>query len=123
MRIKASSSLGLASFCNITDNTKGINSVRKVRRLRTLVCNVARQIQLEGIQGFRTRAAFITLTYRTAEDYKPGHIGAIMDNYRLWMKRRGVKFWSGLWVAEMQKRGVIHYHLLIWLPDKGLMAG
>jgi hypothetical protein len=37
---------------------------------------------------------------------------------REWLKRRGVVF-RFVWVAELQNRGAVHYHILVLLP-KGL---
>jgi hypothetical protein len=68
--------------------------------------------------GKRTRAAFVTLTYRKAEDWKPSHIREFMNTLRKWLKRRSAAA-RYVWVAELQDRGAVHYHVLVWLP-KGL---
>jgi hypothetical protein len=73
-----------------------------------------------------TRMVMIMLTYRRVKDYKPGHI-----NY--YMKALKQSLGDGLlafaWVAEIQERGAIHYHLVlvvrkgtrIPMPDKSGM--
>jgi hypothetical protein len=38
-----------------------------------------------------------------------------MAAVRKWCQRQAVPF-KYVWVAELQKRGAIHYHLAIWLP-------
>jgi len=84
-----------------------------------------------GIQGslqaekFRYRAAFGTVTYRQDGQWGPRHISELMRHYRRWCQRRGEPF-RCVWVAELTKRGRVHYHYVIWLrrgltppmPDK-----
>jgi hypothetical protein len=58
----------------------------------------------------------VTLTYAgTNDDWSPKHVAAFLDNVRKFMKR---KRWPCryVWVAELQKRGVIHYHVAVWVP-------
>jgi hypothetical protein len=65
--------------------------------------------------GFRYRVAMITLTYRPGVDWLPLHITEALKAMRAFLKRSGYKF-SYVWVMEMTKRGIPHYHLLVWLP-------
>jgi len=58
---------------------------------------------------------FVTLTYRCVDDWRPQHIGRCMDKYRRWCARKGVAC-RYTWVAELQNRGAVHYHLMVWLP-------
>ena len=58
----------------------------------------------------------VTLTYAgDNRDWKPEHITKALDCFRLWCKRRGIAC-RYVWVAELQQRGVIHYHVCAWLP-------
>lgn len=57
----------------------------------------------------------VTLTYRV-DSWQPFHISRYTDAVRKWMHRRTGEKLKYLWVAEMQKRGVIHYHVLFWMP-------
>lgn len=58
----------------------------------------------------------ITLTYAgTNEDWSPRHVAAFMKKVRAWMEARGESC-RYVWVAELQKRGVIHYHVALWVP-------
>lgn len=62
---------------------------------------------------------FITLTYHHQEDWNPKHISTLVDYYRKdWKQRlkRDPSHFRYVWVAEMQKRGVIHYHMVLWCP-------
>ena len=58
---------------------------------------------------------FVTLTYVGVKDWRPDHIGRCMDKYRRWCRRKGVAC-RYTWVAELQARGAVHYHLMCWLP-------
>ena len=86
-------------------------------RLRRSVTVAARMF--EFVLGPRTfKPAMLTLTYRDVDGYKPCHVSELLVRIRNWLDRRGHKF-RYVWVAELQKRGALHYHVLIWLP-KGL---
>jgi hypothetical protein len=63
----------------------------------------------------RWRAAFLTLTYKHIEDWEPRHISECIKHLRHWCARRQWKL-SYEWKAEMQKRGAVHYHMVVWLP-------
>ena len=63
----------------------------------------------------RFKAAMVTLTYRGVEDFCPRHVSALLARMRQWIERRGHKL-HYVWVAELQARGALHYHVLIWLP-------
>ena len=60
-------------------------------------------------------AAMITLTYERSDAWAPQHIKEFIRLCRQYSQRRGHPF-PYVWVAEMQKRGAIHYHVMIWLP-------
>lgn len=68
-------------------------------------------------------AAMVTLTYKTADQWRAGHIREFM----LWVKKNaGAHLRAYAWVAELQKRGAVHYHVILVLsrgyklpkPDK-----
>ena len=64
------------------------------------------------------RVIFITLTYAgTNDDWNPKHITGFIKCLRGWCNRRDIDC-RYVWVAELQKRGVIHYHVAIWLPKQ-----
>lgn len=68
----------------------------------------------------------VTLTYKgDNEDWDSKDISKLVDNYRKdWKQRLGrdPAHFRYVWVAELQKRGVIHYHLVLWCPrGKSLM--
>lgn len=91
----------------------------RLRKLKRGVITSSRLHQEAVTQGgFRGRWAMVTLTYRDLTGWNPKHISALLDHVRKWLARRG-KPMQYVWVAELQKRGAMHYHVLVWLP-KGL---
>lgn len=66
------------------------------------------------------RCLMVTLTYRDGGDWQAGHIRAYLDTVRHWYRRRGIPC-RYVWVAELQKRGAIHYHVALWLPAGELL--
>lgn len=61
------------------------------------------------------RLVMITLTIARVEDYNPG----MMRDYMKKLKQHlGEKLYAFAWVAEMQERGAVHYHLLVCV-EKG----
>lgn len=58
----------------------------------------------------------VTLTYRGDNgDWQPSHVRSFMDHVRKWCGRQGFAA-RYVWVAELQQRGVIHYHVAVWVP-------
>lgn len=89
----------------------------RIQRLRRAIPAAADLIQRE-LGPRRYKAAMVTATYRGVDDFEPRHISRLLDCIRKWLARRGYRL-HYVWVAELQQRGALHYHLLIWLP-KGL---
>lgn len=58
------------------------------------------------------RFVMYTLTYKRLEDWAPGHISDFMMHLR---KRMGKNLYGYAWVMELQKRGVPHYHVVVWV--------
>lgn len=90
------------------------------KRLKRLRRNVWFAGRLHGglseRKGHRPDAAhFVTLTYVGVNDWSPEHLTRATDAFRRHCKRMGVPA-RYLWVAELQKRGAVHYHLVAWLP-------
>lgn len=88
----------------------------RLSRLKRGTLTAARLLQEQCIEGgFRGRVAMLTLTYADKDGWKPRHLPDLLDQVRKWLKRRG-QVMRYVWVAEMQQRGAIHYHVLLWLP-------
>lgn len=62
-------------------------------------------------------ATFVGLTYADEDGYNPKDISRYIDRLREWCNKHAIEC-RYVWVAEMQKRGVIHYHLIVFHPKK-----
>lgn len=91
----------------------------RVTRLRKGLGIAAKQ--LHNLGGLDQQIWMQTLTYAgTNANWRPEHISRYLDALRKWhYARTGSKTVRYAWVAELQKRGVIHYHVIVWL-DAGL---
>lgn len=88
------------------------------RRVRRLKRSVWASGHLHGLAdaGFRPPVCwFVTLTYVGIEDWRPEHMSKTTERYRNWCRLIGIAC-RYTWVAELQSRGAVHYHLLAWLP-------
>lgn len=95
---------------------KEATALARVKRLKRSVWASG---HLHGIaqNGFRAHQChFVTLTYVGVSDWQPKHIAKALESYRNWCKGRGLPC-RYTWVAELQSRGAVHYHLLCWLPQ------
>lgn len=88
----------------------------RLARLRRAVGFAARG-HLVSEKGRRSdQCLMVTLTYAgDNSDWNPKHVSAFMDHVRKWCGRKGIAC-RYVWVAELQKRGVIHYHVALWVP-------
>lgn len=90
-------------------------------RLKKMRCNVLtsarlfeERLSLNKGRNSTHKAAMITLTY--AEDnFDANDIRDFLTNVRNYLSRLGHDFYY-VWVAELQRRGVLHYHVVCYLP-------
>lgn len=88
----------------------------RIAKLRRSVGVTARMHNVSDAVAPGDRCCMVTLTYAgTNADWQPRHVSEFIKHARQWLQRRDVRF-RYVWVAELQKRGVIHYHVAIWLP-------
>lgn len=73
---------------------------------------LTKRLQAERV---RYKCCLITLTYRKTGEWQPKHISAYIHLVRKYLAKRGHDL-LGVWKLEMQKRGAVHYHILLWLP-------
>lgn len=93
-------------------------NAQRCKRMRVGVSNSARLLHRLAHQeraAQRWNLKFITLTYRGVNDWRAGHMAAFRNVLKLWARRQGVRL-RFVWVAELQKRGAVHYHMVVWLP-------
>ena len=90
----------------------------RLSRLRKAVGVSAKALQ--NLSGHSKNVCMVTLTYAGDNDaWSPKHISTYLNRVRDWHSRQGGGKLRYVWVAELQKRGVIHYHVVFWLK-KGL---
>lgn len=96
----------------------------RVTRLRKGLGIAAKQLHNQGAKN--QQIWMQTLTYKgDNRNWRPEHISRYLDGLRKWhYARTGKKAVRYAWVAELQQRGVIHYHVIVWLqggltPPKG----
>lgn len=97
--------------------------VHKIDRLQTRLKRMkhgtltAARLQEEDLQQTKSRyrRAMVTLTYRNVDDWRADDVSYFMRLVRQWCKRRKIEV-RYVWVAELQKRGAVHYHVVFWLP-------
>lgn len=78
--------------------------------------------------GRRVYAAMITLTYGKEcqfddagtpqwrdVQWAPNHIRSYCERLRRYCARRGWRL-PIVWTSELQQRGAVHYHVVVWLP-------
>lgn len=94
----------------------------RVRRMKTAIHQGARLLADDAAddKSSRYRKTFITLTYRDVDGWEPNHIQAFQRRVRDWFRRRGAQI-RYVWVAELQKRGALHYHMLVWVPRRYML--
>lgn len=89
---------------------------KRYRSMRRGVLFTARAVE-ESIarSGRQFKKGFVTLTYRPGVAWAPEHISQTMACYTEWARRRATLF-RYVWVMELTKAGVPHYHVLFWVP-------
>jgi hypothetical protein len=88
----------------------------RLGRLRRSIGFSARAMVAANRKGFRPEwVCMLTVTYRPGAQWEPKHVARLLDHYRQWCKRRAISC-RYVWVAEVQKRGAVHYHVACWLP-------
>lgn len=66
--------------------------------------------------GHDWRAVFVTLTYRPGVEWQARHLSVYLDALQKWATRKVGHTLPYVWCAELQKRGAVHYHVVVWLP-------
>lgn len=107
---------------SIVIDPKASRCARMRKSVRTAAANLEWEAgllaQVRGERAFRK--TFITLTYRQVAEWQPGHVSGFIRHLRQWFKRRG-EVCRFVWVGELQRRGALHYHVLVWVPRRLLL--
>lgn len=108
---------------NTTSDTQAISILNPVegrkRRMKRSVQTAARCHSTDTSE--RLRPFMVTLTYAALDGWSKGHITAFVKAARQYYRRQGARF-RFVWVAELQQRGAVHYHVLVWLPVRMQMV-
>ena len=92
---------------------------RRVKRLKRSVWASGHLHGIAATRGHRPPVCwFVTLTYKGVSDWRADHMSKAIQGFRNWCQSKKLPC-RYTWVAELQKRGAVHYHLLAWLP-KGI---
>lgn len=84
--------------------------------MRRRVKAAARAIQEVVLAGApNARPWMLTLTYRDVGAWRRRDVSELLHCLRQWGARRGFVV-PYVWVAELQRRGAVHYHIVVWLP-------
>lgn len=87
--------------------------------MRKTVLNAGRLLRDSLIEsGAVFRMAMLTMTYAEVDGWRADHLSVFFHRVRAYFARRGLRP-RYVFVAELQERGAVHYHVLFFLP-KGL---
>jgi hypothetical protein len=93
----------------------------RLQGMRRGVKNACRSIQEVALAGSgRCVPWLVTLTYAKVDGWGPKHVSEFLNVVRKWGARNGFEI-PYVWVAEMQQRGAVHYHVIVWLPVRMTM--
>ncbi len=110
---------GLVSLVTSDTEPDLITLNRDASRLKNMRKSVITSARLFSEQttssGFRFKPAMLTLTYAPGVDWKKNHISALLKSIREYLRRKGFAFLY-VWVLELTKQGIPHYHVVLWLP-------
>jgi hypothetical protein len=90
----------------------------RLKRMRSSVLTAANLIRARlGGSGRRWKVAMLHLTYADEDEFSPDQISRLMKHIREWSRRRRLPALPYVWVLERgERRGRLHYHVLVWLP-------
>lgn len=106
--------------CEPPEALKVIHSEARFTRLQKNVGIAGKLHQAETAErGFQV--LFVTLTYRPGVEWDPAHMTSYIDkvrNHYRWATKLKLRY---VWVAELQERGAVHYHVIFWVKRSYLM--
>jgi len=82
---------------------------KRIRRMRRRIGSWTTCVAAEWNKEINLKI-MITLTYRPAQGWDANHVREFMKHVKKYLGDRLIAY---AWVAEMQKRGAVHYHILI----------
>lgn len=85
----------------------------RLKSMRRGVLTAAR-LHVESVPKWR--GAMVTLTYRPGLEWRSSDVRGYLERCRKFVQSHKHTF-RYTWVAELQARGAVHYHVLVWLPQ------
>lgn len=95
------------------------DGLRYARMSKTLVFaqeGIERVCEEREREGEGRQMVMVTLTYREEESWKPVHLGEYIKCERHRLNKLGAVF-AYFWVAELTRKGKVHYHILWFVPS------
>lgn len=99
----------------------------RVFRLRKSVMTTARLVNdrlkdpAQNPNGYRYIPVMVTYTYAPGVEWSPEHVSKALRAMQEWAKRKLGQRIPYLWVMELTKAGVPHYHVIVWMPARWRM--
>ena len=87
-------------------------SIKRLKRLRKRLWSW-HHLVTTWVAGYYS--ACLTLTYAPSHRWDRRDISRFLNALRGYYKRRGWRF-VYFWVAELQQRGAVHYHIIVFIP-------
>jgi len=88
---------------------------QRIRGLRRAVGFSARAHAVSEKGHRADECLMLTTTYHRGGDWRPEHVSGLLKVMREHCRRRGVAL-KYVWVAELQQRGAVHYHIALFVP-------
>jgi len=92
-------------------------AARCKRKIMTHARLMAQEVQQGGKRG---RWLMVTTTYAPGVEWHAGHVTRLVKCARDWFARQRESMHYE-WVLELTQKGVPHYHLIIWCPNRLLL--
>ena len=93
----------------------------RLARMRRAVAIGAAEHQDALPDGFRFVPMLVTFTYAKVDAWEPNHIRECLNHLREFLAEHKAGPLRCQWVAELQERGAVHYHAIIWWPSRLFM--
>ncbi len=97
-------------YNRVTQQMLYINPLElRLSRLRKRLSLFANWASMADEMIAETDRIMVTLTYRNIEDWQPKHVTQFLRKVK---RVFGLDLFGYFWVAEMQQRGAVHYHVV-----------
>lgn len=109
--------------------TFDLDEMRRTRRhanvrlgARLLAAQAGQGIDPATARRVRYKPVMLTLTYAEGKQYDPRDVSACLKAIKRQAARQGCQSGGNVWVSELQARGALHYHVVLWIDVRHLLA-